>query len=50
MILLVDSDGPDQTARTRSLVWAFAVCICPKTRFRMGRPISESVSGSATDI
>ena len=25
MILLADSDGTDQTARTRRLIWAFAV-------------------------
>ena len=35
MILLADSEGPDQTARMRSLIWAFAVCICPKARFRI---------------
>ena len=30
MILLADSEGPDQTARMRmrSLIWAFAVRIC----------------------
>ena len=27
MILLVDSEGPDQTARMRMLIWAFAVRI-----------------------
>ena len=27
MILLADSEGPDQTARMRSLIWAFAVRI-----------------------
>ena len=40
MILLTDSEGPDQTARMRSLIWAFAVRICPKTRFRMSQRIS----------
>ena len=37
MTLLADSDGPDQTARMRGLIWAFAVRIilCPKTHFRM---------------
>ena len=30
MILLTDSEGPDQTARMRRLIWAFAVCIYPK--------------------
>ena len=39
MILLADSEGPDQAARMRSLIWAFAVRICPKTSFRMARPI-----------
>ena len=37
IILLADSEGPDQTARTRRLIWAIAVRICPKTRFRMNR-------------
>ena len=31
MILLVNSEGPEQTAWMRRLIWAFAVCICPKT-------------------
>ena len=35
MILLEDSEGLDQTARMRRLVWAFAVRIYSKTRFRM---------------
>ena len=35
MILLADSEGPDQTARMRSLIWAFAVRKYPKSRFRM---------------
>ena len=39
MIVLADSEGPDQTARMRRLIWAFAVRICPKTRFRMALPI-----------
>ena len=39
MILLADSEGPDQTARMRSLIWAFAVRIYLKTRFRMTRPL-----------
>ena len=30
-ILLADREGPDQTARMRSLIRAFAVRICPKT-------------------
>ena len=39
VILLAKSEGPDQTARMRRLVWAFAVRICLKTCFRMSRPI-----------
>ena len=39
MILFADGEGPDQTARMRSLIWAFAVRICPKIRFRIARPI-----------
>ena len=38
MILLADSEGPDQTARMRRLIWAFAVRICQKTRLRMALP------------
>ena len=38
MILLIDSEGPDQTARMRRLILVFVVCICPKTRFRLTRP------------
>ena len=30
MIMLADSEGPDQTARMHSLIWAFAVRICPR--------------------
>ena len=32
-------EGPDSTVRIRRLVWAFVFCICPKTHFRMVRPI-----------
>ena len=38
MILLADSEGPDQTARMRRLIWAFAVSICPKTCFPIVKP------------
>ena len=31
MIMLADSEGPDQPARMRRLNWAFAVRICQKT-------------------
>ena len=36
MILFADSEGPDQTARMRRLIWAFDVHICPKTCFSHG--------------
>ena len=35
MILLVNSEGPDQTAWMHRLIWAFAVCI-PKDTFAHG--------------
>ena len=38
MILLADSEGPDQTVRMHRLIWAFAVYICPKTHFPMPQP------------
>ena len=38
MIMLADSEDSDQTARTRSLIWVFALRIYPKKRFRMARP------------
>ena len=33
MILLADSESPDQPAHLRRLIWTFAVRVCPKTRF-----------------
>ena len=42
MILFADSEGPDQIAWMLRLIWAFAVRICPKTRFRMARPIRSN--------
>ena len=36
------SEGPDQTARMRRLIWAFAVRICPKTRFCRVRVIYQA--------
>ena len=33
MILLADSEGPDQTARMRRLIWAFAVRTCSNSFF-----------------
>ena len=35
MILLADSEGPDQTARMRWLILALAIRICLKTCSRM---------------
>ena len=37
MILLADSEGLDQTAQMRRLIWAVDVHLYPKTRFRMMR-------------
>ena len=37
MILLEDSECPDQTAPMRRLTWTFAVRLCPKTHFCMAR-------------
>ena len=39
VILLADSEGPDQTARMRSLIWAFAVRKCPKHVFTWRGPV-----------
>ena len=39
MILLADSDGPDQTAWMRRLIWAFAVRMCPKDTFLHGAAV-----------
>ena len=32
MVMLADSEGPDQTARMRRLIWAVAVHICPRSK------------------
>ena len=37
--LLADTEGPDQPAQMRRLIWAFAVRICPKTCSRMAGSI-----------
>ena len=37
MILLADSEGPDQTALMRRLIWIFAVRIYPKTHLCMAK-------------
>ena len=50
MILVAESEGPDQTVRLRRLIWAFAVCICPKTSFRMARPIKYLNNSYLEDI
>ena len=39
MIPFEDSKCPDQTVWMRRLIWAFAARICPKTRFRIARPV-----------
>ena len=36
MILFANSEGPDQTAHPRSLIWAFAVCTWPEGLFSPG--------------
>ena len=36
-----NSEGLDQTARMRMLIWTFAIRICPKRYFRMAHPICE---------
>ena len=36
MILLADSEGPDQTAHLPTLIWAITVCISPKGTFSLG--------------
>ena len=38
MILIADSECPDQTVHSRSLIQAFTTRIYPKTRFRMVWP------------
>ena len=34
-----DREGPDKTTWMHRLIWAFAVCIYPKTHFHMALPI-----------
>ena len=41
LILLADSKDPDQTARMRRLILAFAVRMCPKKHFRMAKKKSK---------
>ena len=44
VILLVDSEGPDQTAEMPRLIWGFAVHICWKTGFCMSWTIYTKIS------
>ena len=37
VILFAESEGPDQTARMRRLILAFAVRLCPEIHFRFRR-------------
>ena len=39
LISYAGSECPDQTARKRSLIRAFAAPICPKSRFQMARRV-----------
>ena len=39
MILAAGSEGPDQTARMRSLIWAFADRVCQEPHFRLARQV-----------
>ena len=39
MILLEDSEGPDQTAWIYKLIWAFTILICQRTHFPMAQAI-----------
>ena len=48
MILLTDSEEPDQLARMRKLILAFAVCIYSKTCFRIALPTYSGVVLSIT--
>ena len=47
-MMFADSKVPDQTTRMRSLTWAFAVRIYPKTRFCMVQPICCRTSRQTT--
>ena len=38
-MILLDSEGPDQTAQMHRLIWAFTVHICPKSCVHMMLPI-----------
>ena len=39
MILLADSEGPDQSVWMRRLTWDFVIRICPETRFGRRDPL-----------
>ena len=51
MILLADSEGPDQTVRMRRLIWSFAVRMCRKTFSHRAAKIRFSIlwSNSTND-
>ena len=38
MIVIADSEGPDQTARMRRLIWDFAIRICTRSHFHIAWP------------
>ena len=46
---VTDREGPDQTARMRRLIWAFAVRICSKTGFAWPDPSRFNIVISETD-
>ena len=50
MILLADSEGPDQAAHPRRLIRAFAVCLCPKRYLRTARPTRSPINAKAMHI
>ena len=39
MIMLADSEGPDQTVQMHRLISTFTVCMGPKTGFHIAQPI-----------
>ena len=50
MILLADSEGPDQTARMRRLIWAFATLIMPEKTFLHGAVPMNTVESRYLEI
>ena len=49
MILLADSEGPDQTVWMWELIWALAACICSKTGFPMAQSILPALISVMTN-